>query len=176
MKVISVLLALVLMISCTSYYKARLAPPGEAAGATIESMAQTRIFLLRGANGQAFFLTNMSLSNDRKTVTATLDSLPPEHRLHLVNGRGGNMRYRENNANDMGVVSEVHLYVPTLTASAGETLNLPLSQVQKVEVLEKDVKRTRSSHVIGSIGVTLGVLAIVGFAAVAISLSNWDGL
>lgn len=154
------LLVLVIHTSCHNFYKATVIESGKGTATSVDSLrTQNRFFVLR-SGGQAFFLKNMGLSNDRKTLTATLDSLPPEHRLHLVNGRGGNMHYRKGDANDAGVLSEVHLYVPTLNASAGETVNLSLDQVQKIEVIEKDKKRTTNSYVIGAIGYTLGALAV----------------
>jgi hypothetical protein len=77
-----------------------------------------------------------------------------------VNGRGGNMRYKPGDSEDLPVLSEVHLYMPTIPAAAGQTVNLSLDQVQKIEVLERDRKRTTNSYVIGAIGYTLGAMAV----------------
>jgi len=167
LQLLPVLLIMLAHSSCHNYYKANLVEPGEKTSASVDSLRmQNRFFVLR-TGGQAFFLKNMSLSSDRKTLTATLDDLPPEHRLHLVNGRGGKMRYKISNANDAGVLSEVHLYVPTFTASAGEVVNLSLDQVQKIEVIEKDKKRTTNSYVIGAIGYTLGAFVVASIIILA---------
>ena len=171
-------MVLLLLTSCHNYYKANSIRPGAIQG--MDSLkAQSRYFILR-AGEQAFYMKGMMLSHDRKTVTATLDSLPPEHKLHLVNGRGGKMRYQKNNLNDLPVLSEVHLYAPSLTASVGQPFSLPLDQVQKIEVIEKDIKRTTNSYVIGALGYTLGAMtvALVIIAATKSScpfVSAYDG-
>ena len=125
---------------------------------SIDSL-QNRYFILRSGS-EAFYLKGMALSADRKTLTATLDSLPPDHRLHLVGGRNGNMRYKKHDFDDLKVLTEVHLYAPSQHVKAGEKLTLPLDQVQKIEVIEKDTKRTTNSYVIGAIGYTLGAMAV----------------
>ncbi|WP_121353288.1 hypothetical protein [Flavisolibacter nicotianae] len=154
--------SVLLLSSCKNYYMARRVQPGQDANGEIDSLYnQARFFVLR-TGSQAFYMKTMSLSSDQKTLTTTLDTLPPEHRLHLVNGRGGEMRYKKDDFADAGVLNEVHLYVPSMDVRAGETVNLSLDKVQKIEVLEKDKKRTTNSYVLGAIGFTLGTLAVAG--------------
>jgi hypothetical protein len=98
-------------------------------------------------------MKNLSLSADRKTLDATLDTISPGHRLHLSNGHNGKMRYKKSYSHHITVLSEVHLYTAgDNKAAIGSRYTLPLDQVQKIEVIEKDKKRTTSSYVIGAIG------------------------
>lgn len=169
---------LMLLTACHNYYMA-VAQPKEAAG--IDSLRhQNRYFVLRSGS-EAFYMKNLSLSADRKTLEATLDTLSPEHRLHLVRGRKGNMIYHKNKFEDIAVLSEVHLYTPPdTTAVVDGRYTLALDQVQKVEVIERDKKRTTSSYVIGAIGYTVGAFTLVGIIALATKsscpfVSAYDG-
>lgn len=158
---------LLLLMACKNYYMARTVKAGQGMPEEIDSLNNhNRYFVLRSGS-QAFYMKQMILSDDRKTLSATLDSLPPEHRLHLTSGRGGNLRYKASNPDDVAVLSEVHFYVPPMPVTAGETLNLSLDQVQKIEVLEKDKKRTTNSYVLGAIGYTLGALVTAAVIALA---------
>lgn len=166
--------------SCHHYYKAEMLPAKDGTEGRVDSLrALNRYFILR-TGGEAFFMKNMVFSEDRKTMTVTLDSLPPDHRLHLVNGLGGDRRYRPSQTDDLGVLSEVHFYTTSVKVAVGETITLPLNQVQKIEVLEKDKKRTTNSYVIGAVGTTLGAMAVAFIIALATKsscpfVSAYDG-
>ncbi len=101
-------------------------------------------------------MSNTILSTDRKTITATLDTLPPQHKVHLDKGKG-KMRYNNLTAS---VLSEVHLYISEGSPAQIGTYTLSLDQIQKIEVIEKDKKRTTNSYVIGALGYTLGAMAL----------------
>ncbi|GAA4741589.1 hypothetical protein [Flavisolibacter ginsenosidimutans] len=147
--------------ACHNFYKATAGRTGPYASGTIDSLeSRNRYFVLR-TNSQAFYMKNMALSADRQSLSCTLDTLPPAHKLHLVNGRGGNMRYKKNELDDLQVLNEVHLYATGVSnAAIGENFSLPLDKVQKIEVIEKDQKRTTNSYVIGAVGYTVGAFAV----------------
>jgi hypothetical protein len=151
---------LLVLVSCKSFYKASTINPSANKTQSIDSLqALNRYFILR-SSGQAYFMNGLQLSQDRRTLTATLDTLPPQHQMYLTKSRNGNMHYKKSNPQDLAVLSEVHLYAPAVKASMGETIMLPLDQVQKIEVIEHDKKRTTNSYVIGAIGATLGAFAV----------------
>src|ERR1043165_5172692 len=100
------------LAACHNFYMARQLNTGNAATKSIDSLKMlNRYFILRSGQ-QAFYMKDMSLSKDRKTLTATLDTLPPEHQLYLTNGRNGKMQYKKYKPEDQFVFSEVHLYAP----------------------------------------------------------------
>jgi hypothetical protein len=155
------LLLLFIAAGCHNYYKASAGRTGANASSTIDSLQlQNRHFILRSGS-QALYMKNIVVSADQKSLTALLDTLPPQHKLHLVNGRGGNMRYRQNDVNDLAVLSEVHIYTPAIGRIApGENYSLLLDKVHKIEVLEKDKSRTAGSYVIGAVGYSAGALLL----------------
>ena len=69
----------------------------------------------------------------------------------------------------IAVLSEVHLYISGDKLVSVGNYTLALDQIQKIEVIEKDRKRTTNSYVIGAIGFTLGA---VGVAAIIIAATK----
>src|SRR5437763_13373179 len=100
-------------------------------------------------------MSGVTLSADQKMVNCLLDSLPPEHKLHLHNGRRGKMQYQKTNPEEFPVLSEVHLYIQKDSTIQLGSFVLSLDKIQKIEVIEKDKVRTRESYVIGAIGYSL---------------------
>ena len=176
------LFIIVLFISilpgCHNYYMATRAKDVTTSIDSLKSL--DRFFILRNGD-DAYYMKNIALSADRKTLECTLDSLPPQHQLHLQKGVKGKMQYRKSNPDEFPVLSEVHLYVPhDQVATSGNPYTLSLEKVQKIEVIEKDKKRTTNSYVIGAIGYTLGALAVAGIIIAATKsscpfVSAYDG-
>ena len=165
--------------ACHNFYKATPGRTGLYTAGTVDSL-RNRYFVLRNG-GEAFYMKNIVVSSDRQSLTCLLDSLRPDHRLHLVNGRGGNMRYKKADVSDLQVLSEVHLFVAGVpSATVGENFNLPLDKVQKIEVIEHDSKRTTSSYVIGALGYTAGAFLLTAVIVAATKsscpfVSAYDG-
>ena len=68
---------------------------------------------------------------------------------------------------DAFVLSEVHMYITNDTLLSKGSYTLSLDQIQKIEVIEKDKKRTTNSYVIGALGFTIGAIAVAGIIIVA---------
>ncbi|RYZ30216.1 MAG: hypothetical protein EOO10_03580, partial [Chitinophagaceae bacterium] len=175
-----VLLLLCVFMSCRNFYTALQSKTFSTASSVDSLKNKNKYFILRSGD-QAFYMNNIVISDDRKIVTATLDTLSPDHKLHLVNGRRSNQQYKKYDPLDKGVLNEVHFYVPTTReAKAGHSFQLPLDQVQKIEVIEKDRGRTTGSYVIGAIGYTLGAFAVAAIIIAATKsscpfVSAYDG-
>lgn len=170
---------LAMQTACHNYYRVSKTPV-TAATTDIEKLKlQNRYFILRCGN-TAWFMSGISLSADQKTLQCTLDSLPPEHKLHLSGGRRGKLGYKKDKPEN-GVLNEVHFYIPTdKTAMPGTGYTLSLDKVQKIEVLEKDKGRTTGSYVIGAIGYTVGAFLVAGIIIAATKsscpfVSAYDG-
>ncbi len=150
------------LAACHTFYKATTVNTGSNANTagSIDSLKlQSRYFVLRNGNN-AYYMNNIVLSGDQKTLECTLDTLPPSHKLHLVNGRHGRMQYKRSDSSDRQVLNEVHLYITQDNTATLGHYTLPLDKVQKIEVLEYDKKRTTNSYVIGAVGFTLGAVLV----------------
>jgi hypothetical protein len=156
------ILALLFAIAgCNRYYMAVKTNSKDNPDKTVDSLKnESRYFILRSPS-QAYFMRNIVLSEDRKSITCTLDDIPIEHQYYVYKGKG-NMRYK-----DAFVLNEVHMYIANDTLLNKGRYKLSLDQIQKIEVIEKDKKRTTNSYVIGALGYTIGALAVVAIIVAA---------
>lgn len=169
----------VMLTGCHNYYKATSTDKNTFVQNINTPQYQYRYFILRNG-GSAYSMSNLVVSEDRKTIRCYIENLSDGHLLHLVNGRGGNERYK-NNAMESGVLNEVHLYIPAdTTVKTGSDYTLLLDKVQKVEVIEKNKGKTTASYVLGGLGIAIGAFAIVAVIAAALKsscpfVSAYDG-
>ncbi len=160
-KIIIILAIFFVFAGCNRYYKAVTTNVKANPDKSVDSLKnQNRYFILRTPS-QAYFMRNIILSEDRKKITCLLDDIPIEHQDYLYKGKG-NMRYK-----DPFVLNEVHMYIGNDSPLAKGSYTLALDQIQKIEVIEKDKKRTTSSYVIGALGYTIGAIAVVAIIIAA---------
>ena len=82
---------------------------------------------------------------------------------------GTSARY---NALDAKVVlNVVHLYVTEHQQGTGQQVRIPLSAVQRLDLVEKDSGRTTASYLLVGLGVAAGVFVIVGIIALLLKSS-----
>jgi len=164
--------------SCSHYYQVSKTSKQVTPDSLI-SANPTRYFILRSGTN-AYYMDSITLSQDRKSLSCKLEELWPGHKLHLRNGRGGSMRYKAGQP-EAAVLNEIHLYVPKDNAAVtGKNYVLQLSDITKVEVLEKDHARTIASYVLGGLGVTVGVVLVAAVIVAATKsscpfVSAYDG-
>ncbi len=167
MKKLFVIGAMVLLTGCNHYYKAtQLQSPGNIHKAeAIDSLKnEKRYFILRNGD-RAFFMRNASISKDKQVIVSLLQNPGVDHRLHLINGRNGKLRYKTKIPHDRHVLNEVHFYItPDAKTIAGPN-SLDLNSIQKIEIIEKDKKRTRESAgvglIVGIVGVSAGLTLFI---------------
>ena len=103
---------MVALSCCHNFYKATTANTTSILQ-TSESInrlkQQNRFFILRNGN-RSYYMKALSLSDDQRTLNATLDTLPSNHLLYLTHGRKGKMLFKKNGL-DEGVLTEVHLFI-----------------------------------------------------------------
>jgi hypothetical protein len=169
-----------LLTACHSYYKTSLARTASADQtlASIDSLKlQNRYFVLRNGTN-AYYMNNISLSADQKTLQCNLDTLSSDHELYVLKSKMGKGKYKLI-PEQTGVLNEVHLYVPQGNIGIG-SYTLSLDQVQKIEVLQKDKARTTRSYIGGALIITGGALVIAAIIIAATKsscpfVSGYDG-
>ena len=137
----------------------------EAKESTLKKLEQEdRYFILR-KGAYSYAMSNVMLDETKMELTADLGSVPAIHRLYIQN-KHTNFRYSKGKKQQV-VLKEVHLYSNDNTSiDTSKQFTLPLANIEKIEVLEFDERRTTNSYVWGTIGTTLGVgLAILAIAA-----------
>ena len=137
----------------------------EAKESTLKKLEQEdRYFILR-KGAYSYAMSNVMLDETKMELTADLGSVPAIHRLY-IQSKPANFRYSKGKKQQV-VLKEVHLYSNDNTSiDTSKQFTLPLANIEKIEVLEFDERRTTNSYVWGTIGTTLGVgLAILAIAA-----------
>ncbi|CAN5652904.1 hypothetical protein BH10BAC2_BH10BAC2_00820 [soil metagenome] len=180
--IISLAVFFVIVPSCHSFYKISKTPVLATHADSVVNENPLRYFVLRSGTdpGKAYHMSNMVVAPDKNSITCILDSLVPEHQLHLKNGRGGNMRYKINTA-EKAVINEIHLYIAEDDAIAAHSnYTLALDKVQKIEVLEKNKGKTTISWVLGGLGYTVGTIVVISAIAAVLKsscpfVSAYDG-
>jgi len=165
---ITAVTALTLMSSCSHYYKAvsvRANSSMQKAAAIDSLQKANRTLILRNGNGS--FLINTAIINEKKnSIEFVLDSLPEKHRLHLTKGRKGKMKYYNkpneiSEAGDKPVLTEAHIYTDTIANIITGKQDISINSIRRIEVIDKDSKRTTNSYVLGSV-ITVAAIAVIG--------------
>ncbi len=144
---------------CHRYYMTQNTNIKENPAGKIDSLKNNQRYFVLHNGEKAWHLGHVVLSEDRQSITGTLDRLPPDHQTAIANPK---KIYK-----DFSVLNEVHLYIDQDTLIKVGDITLGLDRIQKIEVIEKDQKRTTNSYVLGAIGYTLGAVALVGIIFLA---------
>lgn len=175
-KILIPALLLTIFSSCSNYYKAiTISEPAKAA--SFNNFQHIEKYYIIRSDKNAYAMKSINLSTDQKKVHCSLEALPPEHLLHLTNGRNGKMKYRkpdsaENQNTDIDVLNEVHIYLtPGIITEPGD-FTFDLENIQKAEILEHDKVKTRKSYTKGTIIGIISSIIGVGIIIVAILASS----
>lgn len=161
-----------LFTGCASYYKAISTPVETNAqkATTIEMLKNNgRVFILRDGKN-AFLIKEPVVSEAKNKIDCTLDTVSDVNKLHLTLGRKGKMKYKKVIPSDKAVLNEVHVYVDAGSNPALGSYRIPLENINKIEVIKKDEHKTTGSHLLGGIGIILGI----GFAAIIIFIATYN--
>ena len=164
--------ALLLSITgCHNYYMASPINKNYDAGKAIDSLKkQNKFFILR--NGyHSYYMDNVSLSDDNKSLNTTLHEVPPDHTMYIEKERKGKMMYKRSNSEDRKVFEEAHVYIATDTTINTGNYVLQLNDIKKIELIQKDKKRTTGSYLAGAL-VTVGATALVIVTIAALALAS----
>ena len=155
-----VFVTILLLTSCHTYYKATQVqknnPSGEAA--TIDSLRLSKRYFILRSGSESFYMKNPTVGADQKSLNCILDKVSHYHQPCLSNDQSGKMKYNNNNPMESSVLNEVHFYLPPDSSQVSGPYKVQLIQIQKIEVIEKDKKRTANSYVIGGICYAIGVI------------------
>lgn len=161
---LTLLLITLIIAACKNYYMATRIKSGSAEtnAGSLDSLSKlNRYFILRNGD-QPFYISQISLSEDRKTASCMLDSVSRDHQLHFTKGTTGKMDYNKHLAADRNIFSEVHFYIQKDSSAHTGQYTLNLEKINRIEIIEVDKKRTTNSYVLGTVGYTLGGLALAG--------------
>ena len=170
------LVAYILLLSCVNLFtgchrfyrpvKVDASSPKARQASLKQLSGQGGYFILRHG-GNSYSLENITFDQSAMTLLADVEDVPSDHQLYINDVR---QRFKYSKAkNQQGVLKEVHLYAGNkLVIDTTQRYTLPLSEIEKIEVLEHDKGRTSTSYVLGGLGITLGAALVAILIAAAV--------
>ena len=169
--IISLLVLPALFSACTRYYKVltQESATAQLKLATIDSLNKQKKYFLMHTGSAVNAINNLSIDMTDSTIAGVLTNVPNEHSLYLQPHRhfiwGRQRTYKKSEA---GILNEIHLYsVDPIRDSA---FNIPARNIQKIETIEYDKKKTTT---LNAIGIAVMVAAVVATIVALSDLSHW---
>ncbi len=155
---IIVLFAFLNMLAGCSYYHVNTLPVKSVDKTTLyNTLEQPRYFILH--QGQhAWHMNNINVNEDKQEISCTTSDLPPDHLFYMSNKPKGVNRYHPKT---QFPIYEVHIYIDQYAELNDSLKIIPLGDVSKIEVYDKDAGATTASWVFGSFGIVIGVLVVI---------------
>jgi hypothetical protein len=153
------------VVGCT-YYKVTNTESIASIASEIQNNA--RYFIVhQGSN--AWHFTNIALDSDKEQLTGTLEALPENHHYYLTTKPVGPNRILKSTGagTDQQVARnsptyEVHFYVSEYLENHISIITIPLANISKIEIYDKDVSANTASGIFTALGVVAGIIVIVG--------------
>src|SRR5436190_6709317 len=168
---ISLIIIPVLLCSCSKYYMVYTQTPSTPQQKTtmIDSLNKQRKYFLMHTDSAVYSVNDISVDTSALTITGLLTGVPEEHSLYLHPHRhfiwGPQKVYYKSEA---GIINEVHLY--TANPVKDSSFSIPTQNIQKIETIEYNKKKTTTANTVGIVVVIAGVVALV---VAFIGLSQW---
>jgi hypothetical protein len=161
-------LSLIFIVACNYYKPIPTSPSLSSSAKTKEIASQSqRTFIVRSNQGD-FLLKNVNVRLDKEDMTGILESVPEYHQTYIKDEK---LRYSYD-SKTKPVLQELHIYAPLDPASKiGSTVTIPISSIARMEIIERDKKRSTTNTIILATGVTLGALAVAAIITSA-SVAN----
>ena len=145
-------------LGCQSYYRTR---SREVNAPTLTTLASSKVFVVHQGNF-TWQLVSPQLKGE------TLEGLKGELYAQLAEYDvapfgGGSTRYRLQDKKL--VMNLVHVYISEFQSGENQQVRIPLSAIQRIDLIEPDTGRTAASYTLGAVGVAAGVIALLTIIA-----------
>lgn len=130
----------------------------------LDKLKNSPNFIIIHHADQAFNFRSVKVDQQAQTISGQLTELGPESSMYksTKSQPGTANRYKKKGPGATPyVINEVHFYVRDIALKEGESITLPLSSIEKVEVYDPDTGATTASHIFGAIGVIAGLLLVI---------------
>ncbi|MCK3685321.1 hypothetical protein [Maribellus sp. YY47] len=162
---------------CMNYFKVR--GPSAPLAEEMENLSAQHKRMILHFGEEAWVATTPKVTADSLTLN-TWEKYEPVLTKPVVPDKANRYRtknpYREN-----AVLNEVHIYASSLNRYPGTLkVGIPVSDIQKIEIYEKDKGATTASWVLGILGGTVGALGVLTLLVLLLKSScpfiyTWDG-
>ncbi|GAB3573656.1 hypothetical protein [Hymenobacter daeguensis] len=150
------------LLSGCNYYRTKDQPVSRD---NVNLLAESKLFVIHQGDA-AWVLRNPKLNGEvlegnREPVKGVVEfyQTPP--------GKGVSPRYRRWDAEQ--VLNIVHVYISDVQPGPEDRVSIPFASIRQIDLVEKDSGKTTASYVLGGLGITAGVVAIL---AVIVALTK----
>ena len=153
-KVISVLLVLITLNSTVGCYYYTYQVDSAPSMVKIDQLKNSPNYLIIHQQENAFNLYDVKIDEQAQTISGLLRALPVDHLNYLkTKPEPGSANVYKKKSKDLSkntpaVVDEVHFYVKDISLREGETITVPLSAIEKIEVYDPDTGATTAAHIL----------------------------
>lgn len=148
------LMAFLFQLIACNYYKTKSEDPGNITN--LYSLAKSKLFILHQGS-KTWMLTNPVLNGEE--LVGTLSDIPASLTNYMHQDPAKSYRYRVLDKNN--ALNRVHMYINEYRQEEGSKVAIPVTSIKRIDIVERDSGRTIASHVLTTIGVTLGILILI---------------
>lgn len=116
-------------------------------------------YIILSSKGNRFHLTNIEINTDTQVLSADYSIVDHNHNLYFPNNESTS-RYRRSR-NEKVVLQEVHLIANNCERTSDTKLIIKLTDITRLDVVERDSGKTIASHVLAGVGIYIGTLAFI---------------
>ncbi|WP_423129219.1 hypothetical protein [Gaoshiqia sp. Z1-71] len=124
-----------------------------------ELNAKNKYFILHQGDF-AWQLNDLKIENDILTGFASPLTDDKIRQLSLVDSNVSKRYYKNKKKNNSAIVNDVHLYVDDMSVSS-DVARIPLENITKMEIFDKNRGATTASWVAGTIGITAALAVMI---------------
>ncbi len=146
-----------IMTSGCSYFK--VVQPSEQPADIINKMQDQQKFIILHLDDKAWELTNIIVTNE--TVTGSISTLVGHEKYKSVKPENSNRYYKSKSNNESYILSEVHIYVTGYSEIENGRISILASDIEKIEVYDKDKGATTASWAFSALGVAAGAFGVL---------------
>ncbi|MBC6607867.1 hypothetical protein H8B13_13655 [Hymenobacter sp. BT188] len=151
------LIAHLFLVSGCNYYRTK---PEEITPTAVTQLAESKVFLVHQGTS-IWQLNNPQLNGE--VLTGQKANLNPGLAPYVVPTALASPRYKSRDKEQ--VLNLVHVYITDLQAGEGEQVSIPLTAMNRIDIVEANTGKTVLSHVLGAVGIGAGIFTLIGVIA-----------
>ncbi|WP_133273145.1 hypothetical protein [Hymenobacter radiodurans] len=151
------LAAHIILLSGCNYYRTK---PQEITPTAVTQLAESKIFLIHQGS-TIWQLNNPQLNGEE--LTGQKASVQPSLAPYVGPNARVPLRYKSKDREQ--VLNLVHIYITDFRAGEADQVNIPLTAMNRLDLVEANTGKTTLSYLLGATGIGVGIFVLVGVIA-----------
>ncbi len=146
-----------LSTSC-SYYNVRNVPIEENISEQIKTFNATGNYVILHSNEISWHLNDMVINEDEQSISGSIATIDANHQYKRSRD---SKRVHQYNSNKTKPLNEIHFYLKSPASFKGNSVNIPLSDIARISVNDRNTGRAIANIALTTVGVIFVALIIV---------------